>query len=42
MKEYEELIGRLAIAASIIVASIVISHGLSTGLIEMGIWLSGR
>jgi hypothetical protein len=42
MKDYQELIGRIAIAIAIVVASIFISYGLKNGLMELGIWLSSR
>jgi hypothetical protein len=42
LKEYQELISRVAIAIAIIIAAIIISYGLKIGLMELGIWLSGR
>ena len=42
MKEYQELIGRVAIAIAIVIAAMIIAYGLKIGLMELGIWLSGR
>ena len=42
MKDYQELIGRVAIAIALVIAAIIISYGLKSGLTELGIWLSGR
>ena len=42
MKDYQELIGRVAIAIALVIAAIIISYGLKNGLTELGIWLSGR
>ena len=42
MKEYQELLGRVAIAVAIVIAAIIISYGIKVGLTEQGIWLSGR
>ncbi len=42
MKDYQQLIGHVIIAVAIVIAAIIISYGLKSGLTDMGIWISGR